>query len=214
MIPTLLVHDYILVNKFAYGLRIPFTSFWLLRIASPQRGDIVVFRSPDSDEVFFVKRVIGVPGDRIIVSSNGQIQINGQNLVRQLLPFAKAQAALKSWPTEDRESWFTAHDVYQEQQKYLTLRAHRTIDSSPELTEYSLMAEGNSSFLVPENSLFMMGDNRDESYDSRAWGVLSMDRVLGRASYIWLSCEETLPDINQLCDPKTVRWSRMFTTLR
>src|ERR1035437_1532607 len=85
MIPTLLIHDHILVNKFAYGLRIPFSKSWLFRGSEPQRGDIVVFRSVEDSGYFMIKRVVGVAGDKIEVDPEGYVKLNGEKLPTQEL---------------------------------------------------------------------------------------------------------------------------------
>lgn len=201
MIPTLLVHDHILVNKFSYGVRLPFSSIWLWQMASPQRGDIIVFKSVEQDDIFVVKRVVGLPGDEIRVSAEGELIINDQPVPRRVLSAVEVADRLKTWPSEDRHAYA---EQFQFAEETLDGRSHLVIRSSSALE----MEQGP--FVVPEGSIFMMGDNRDNSADSRQWGALPIDRILGRASLIWLSCEETLPDANQICDPKAIRWSRVF----
>src|ERR1700729_3545582 len=86
MIPTLLIHDHILVSKFAYGLRIPFTKVWMFRGEEPKRGDIVVFRSVEDSGYFMIKRVVGLPGDQVEIEPEGYVKINGEKLEVQHLP--------------------------------------------------------------------------------------------------------------------------------
>lgn len=205
MIPTLLIHDHILVNKFAYGLRLPFTSTWLARFGLPERGEVVVFRSVEDPEVFVIKRVIGLPGDEIRVGASGEVLVNGNALPRRVLDEIEARASLWDWPEGLAQDYLASNEFALELEgshEHVVLRRHQ--GSSGE----------QGPFVVPGDHLFMMGDNRDNSLDSRSWGALPLDRVLGRASFIWLSCEETLPDLNQLCDPGSVRWSRVFSKVR
>lgn len=171
MIPALLVHDHILVNKFAYGLRLPFSRRYLWRWSVPVRGDVVVFRSVEDPSVYMVKRVIGLPGERLEIDGSGRVRVNG----------AKVEPA-----PEPRLEESEIHDA-------------RT---------------ATTTLTVPEGHVFVMGDNRDNSRDSRAWGPLPLDHVLGRASLVWLSCEETLRQASQVCDPGAVRWERLFRPVR
>lgn len=215
MIPTLLVHDHILVNKLAYGIRVPFTSKWLIKFTPPKRGEVVVFKSVEDPSVFIVKRVIGIEGDEVKIISNGQILLNGVPLKRNELTRIDAELRIRDWPQASREEYLERFEFFEEfpnvvnrelnlefRGEHLTLRAR------------SLEEQDQGPYLVGKGELFMMGDNRDNSSDSRIWGALPIERILGRASSIWLSCEETLPDANQLCDPKTMRWKRMLSFIR
>lgn len=200
MIPTLLVHDHILVNKFAYGIRVPFRSSWLLKFALPERGDVVVFRSLEDDGTFIVKRVVGLPGDRIEIAPSGQTIVNGQPIYRRALGAGEMELLAASWSPELRSEYLDRYEFYLE-----VLGRHQFISLSNS-------SEGERSFgpySVGQDEIFLMGDNRDNSSDSRVWGPLPFAKVLGRASSIWLSCEETLPDSNQICDPSHMRWERM-----
>lgn len=204
MIPTLLIHDHILVNKFAYGVHVPFSTSWLFRFSHPRRGDVIVFRSVEDSGIFIVKRVIGLPGDEVRVGARGQLEINGQPVPRRRLSADEAGLRIAGWPEEERTDFLENYDFYDETldgQTHLALEA-RDREESPRA--------GQGPFRVKADELFMMGDNRDNSSDSRVWGGLPVDRVLGRASAIWMSCEETLPDASQLCHPQTMRWYRMF----
>lgn len=159
MIPTLLIHDHIMVNKLAYGIRLPFTSQWLMHFASPQRGEVVIFRSVEDDNFFMVKRVVGLAGDHMVFTEDGQLMVNGK----------PDPGPKSSWGMTPGEEW-----------------------------------------TVPAGHIFVMGDNRDNSRDSRSWGPLPLSHLLGRAMFVWLSCEETLPEAPYLCDPSTLRWARFF----
>jgi signal peptidase I len=205
MIPTLLVHDHILVNKLAYGVRVPFTSSWLVHFGLPNRGDVVVFKSVEDSGVFIVKRVIGLPGDEIKIVGHGQLVINGKPVARRELSRDEIEAKIKEWPEDTRVEYVERYEFFDEQigeVEHIALRLKDPADKE------------QGPYKVPADSLFMMGDNRDNSSDSRVWGVLPVERVLGRASSIWMSCEETLPEATQLCDPKTMRWHRMLKGIR
>ncbi len=165
MIPTLLVHDHIFVKKWSYGIRNIFSdqSGWLWFWREPQRGDIVVFKYPNNPKVYYIKRLIGLPGETVKFK-NHEIFINENKI-------------------EDK--WG----------RYLS-------DSTDPNTE--------EIFHVPLKSYFMMGDNRDESQDSRFWGFVPQDNLIGPASLIWLSCENTLESSPMVCDPAQIRWSRIL----
>ncbi len=178
MVPTVLVGDRILVNKLAYGLRVPYTLLRLVTWAQPARGDIVVFRSP-ADGKRLVKRVVGLPGDRLELRDN-QLSINGQPV-----PLRRPADAGSSGPgalglSETERARFV---VFFEQ---LGARRHAV------LLDPLRPLGGEDSFaplLVPEGTLFMMGDNRDRSFDSRGFGFVPRRLVLGRAAAVVLSLD-------------------------
>jgi signal peptidase I len=152
MEPTLLVGDYLLVNKLAYGIRNPFTNKVLISTGTPQRGDIIVFIYPQSPDKDYIKRVIGLPGDRIQIT-NKKLFINGQ--VTQIPP-----------PSNNPEA---PHAVY----------------SDKEITD--TQRDNFGPVVVPKESYFVMGDNRDRSYDSRFWGFVPDKNLKGRAFIIYFS---------------------------
>lgn len=159
MIPTLSIGDHILVNKFIYGVRLPFTDVVLVPITHPHRGDVIVFRFPKDESKDFIKRVVGLPGDTIEVK-NKEVLING---VRQTEPY--------------------------------------TIHEDP--TVFSQMIQERDNFgpvSVPQNSYFVMGDNRDHSLDSRFWGFVDDTKIKGRAFIIYWSWDS---------EANWVRWNRI-----
>lgn len=208
MIPTLLVHDHILVNKFSYGIRLPFSSSWLVRFDAPKRGDVIVFRSVEDDNIFVVKRVVGLPGDEIQIADDGKLIINGEPVPTRRLSEEETFQVVNTWTDEMREEYLDRYEFYEET---LDGRSHIVLH----VPDSSLLSHGP--FKVPDGELFMMGDNRENSSDSRVWGTVSMSRVLGRASAIWLSCEDTLenlPETRPICDPQSLRWKRMAKAIK
>lgn len=204
MVPTLLVHDHIFVNKFAYGFRLPFSSHYLFRYASPKRGDVLVFRSVEDDNLFLVKRVVGLPGDQIQMKTDG-LWIDGRRV--ETAPYTPAEAGLllSDWTPEARLQALEQNEILHER-----LPRDPASKTHPIFRDKFESLPASAVIKVPDGSLFMSGDNRDHSADSRSWGTLPIDRVLGRASVIWLSCEEALAQTQQLCNPQTMRWHRLF----
>lgn len=202
MIPTLLIHDHILVNKFAYGLRIPFSESWLFKGEEPKRGDIVVFRSVEDSGYFMIKRVVGLPGDKIEVDSEGYVKVNGEKLpVKPLNVTADpaSQAPYYAVKASDIGGDFSDFDFFEEDLKGVLHRAMLTKG----VTRFF-----DRPFTVPTDHYFCMGDNRDNSKDSRYWGPLPREKLLGKALFVWLSCEDTLPFLPFLCNPLKLRWGR------
>jgi signal peptidase I len=189
MEPTILIGDRIFVNKLAYDLKVPFTRVRLAEWGVPERGDLVVFLSP-ADGKRLVKRVIGVPGDLVSMSENRLI-VNGQPAAYALLEGA-AIAELELHSSQVRR-----------------YAAETLQGSAPHRITTSPLQPSRSSFLpleVPPGQYFVMGDNRDESFDSRWFGFVEQDLVLGRATAIALSV-----DPQRYYRP---RWHRFFMALR
>ncbi|MEN0060470.1 MAG: signal peptidase I [Bdellovibrio sp.] len=189
MIPNLLVHDHILVHKSAYGLHVPFMDQWLVEWSRPQRGEIVVFKYPENPDVYYIKRLIGLPGDTVEVQS-GRISINGTPL--PIVPFE----------SPDEEKGFYYYKETQGDVSYVVRFFSDKLDGDLQV------------FKVPEGRFFFMGDNRDQSSDSRFWGYVKNDYIVGRASRIWLSCHSTLPTMTFVCDPSQIRFERLFKKIQ
>jgi signal peptidase I len=191
MIPTLLVKDYILVSKYTYGLRIPFTKKWLWGPRTPERGEVVVFRAKEDNYYFMVKRVIGLPGDKISVDQKEhRLLINGEPVVQE------PQIEMSD---ED-------FDFYLE-----------TLGRASHIAQYGKGSSWDGQereYIVPEGHVFLMGDNRDRSSDSRVWGSLPMENLLGKAQFIWMSCKEEAPAASIFCVGEDMRQERLFTKIK
>ena len=204
MIPSLLIRDHIAVNKMAYGIRYPFSNKYLWRRGIPQRGDVVVFRSTE-DRRFMVKRIVGLPGDTVFIDENGQVWINSERLSRESIRNPKNSEEFYSVSERSLGASYRDYDFFVEETEK---RRYRVIQR---LSTYSRWAE---TYTVPKDSVFVLGDNRDDSKDSRSWGALPMDNIMGRAFGIWLSCEESFFSLRILCNPLTIRGERIFRGIR
>lgn len=177
MMPTLLVGDFILVNKFAYGLRWPVLNRKFLHIGDPERGDVVVFRFPQEPAVDYIKRVVGVPGD--------EIQYHDKTLYVNGAP--ASQTPTGAYLGVGSGANMTDTDLRLED---LTGREHRILvdPRAPDYkcNPYSELAVGRR-LKVPAGSYFMMGDNRDNSNDSRCWGLVPEANLVGKAFAIWMN---------------------------
>ena len=169
MIPTLLIGDHLLVNKFLYGPRIPFMDTRFFSWRQPKRGDIIVFKFPENEEKNFIKRVIGIPGDKIEIR-NGALLINDQPVpLKEAGPGdgAEQQGLLYGKPR-----------LYEEQLGTVRHEIQYLVDQKDK--QYGPIT-------VPAESVFVMGDNRDNSQDSRVWKFVKFDKILGKALIIYWS---------------------------
>src|SRR5262245_47922598 len=197
MIPTLEVGDHIFVSKFSYGLSIPFTDIKILKWAQPERGDVIVFKFPQERSTDYIKRVVGLPGDAVEVRQ-GQLYVNGNIIHRERIPERCHYNDMSNAGVEDHdcEHWV----------ERLGNKVHDTIlEPSRQATDYPR-------FVVPPNELFVMGDNRDNSYDSRKWGTVPMDLIKGRALIIWWS-RGTSKAWDPVAWVQAIRWKRFFTVV-
>ncbi len=205
MMPTLLVGDYLFVNKFSYGYSkysLPFSpnlfSGRILEFSEPKRGDVVVFRLPPNPEVDYIKRLVGLPGDRIQVT-NGVLYINGNPVPKEPDGF---------FTSDYRADPGNNVPVFRE-----TLDngvTYDTLDQSPDSR-----GDNTREFIVPEGHYFMMGDNRDNSLDSRFdVGYVPAENLIGRASLIFFSLGNDTPFSHIWEWPANMRWDRIFKVVK
>ncbi len=167
MLPTLQIGDHLLVNKFIYGIRMPFSGTVLIPIKNPAYGDVIVFRYPKDRSIDYIKRVVGVPGDKIVIKDK-QLYLNGK--------------------------------------KDVNPHAHFT---SEMVLPYNVSPKDNfGPITVPEGKYFVMGDNRDNSSDSRFWGYVDDQDVLGKAMIIYWSWDTDRP-LFSLGRFTSIRWNRV-----
>ncbi len=202
MIPTLMIGDHIFVNKFLYGLRVPFTKKRIVHFRNPERGEAVVFMYPVDEGKDFIKRVIGLPGDRLLLQGD-EILVNGKPLERSSIAIrageAKGRSLIPVVPDAvASEVGLRAISYFQGWEDFhyyaeTTGRVHHLVQyddfPSPAVQEIE----------VPPDHIFVMGDNRDNSSDSRDWGFVPLENIKGKAMFVWLSVD---------FERKTLRWDR------
>ena len=194
MIPTLLVGDHLLVNKFVYGTKIPFTDIEVLPLEKIKRGDVIVFTYPNNEHdpskngLYYIKRVIGLPGD--------DVDLNGRNLV---INGEKVPLEYVGSYSDERNS-----EQFDEYIEDLDGQEHTVIFRKGK------EATNRGSYIpvtkVPEGYIFVMGDNRDNSQDSRFWGFVPIENIAGKAFIIHWSWDFGNPDI-----ANKVRWNRILS---
>ena len=179
--PTIEPGDFILVSQFSYGVRAPVLGDTLIPVDSPKRGDIALFRWPENKDVLFVKRVIGIPGDHIVYKDK--------------MLYVNDKPATQS---------FIANDYHMEDNgtmSMITTKEENLLGTTHPIQQYAGVVDQHSiDVLVPAGHYFMMGDNRDNSNDSRAWGVVPERNLVGKAQRIWMSIQT---------NPLTIRWNRI-----
>lgn len=179
--PTLLIGDFIALNKYHYGIRLPVWHQKIIKIKDPERGDIMVFRWPANPAYYFIKRVIGLPGDHISYI-NKELTINGQkiNQVFQKNTTSADENGNEEAVVQSREQLLNVlHDIY-------------TTQSRP--------GHDFKDIIVPQGMYFVMGDNRDNSADSRYFGFVPDQNIVGKAEFVWMSWDRVA---------KRVRWHRI-----
>ncbi len=189
MKPTLTIGDHLLVNKFVYGPRIPFADSRIFAWQEPKRGEIIVFKYPEDEKKDFIKRVVGLPGDKIEIK-NGRLLINEQ-------------------PVKTTEK-----DLYTDKKqmgdRYYEIKA-QLLEEQLGTVKHEIQYYKNQSgydfgpILVPKESVFVMGDNRDDSQDSRFWGFVNYKKIIGRALIIYWSWDG---------GDRWVRWERIGSLIQ
>jgi signal peptidase I len=185
MVPTLLVGDFILVNKYTYGIRLPVVNKKLIPIGAPERGDVMVFRFPQDPSLDYIKRVVALPGDRVEYR-NRRLSINGTPVpLRQVDDYLSRERMQFSRRFVERLDG-TEHEILLEDDMP---GAYAPAPAFPFAGNCNYNMSGLAC-TVPPGHYFVMGDNRDNSSDSRVWGFVPDENIVGRAFFIWLNLNE------------------------
>ena len=177
MTPTLKIGDFIIVNKMAYGLKLPFSDFYsdpiyITKPGNPQRGDVIVFKFPQDPKINYIKRVVGLPGDKIEIKKK-VIYINGKKVKTTKVPSKEFLVDIDEKYKNQNLSFYKSqigkhlHFIQQDEDNYLKVDYRKK--------------------QVPKGNYFVMGDNRDGSYDSRFWGFVPHKYIKGKAFLVWFS---------------------------
>jgi len=185
MVPTLVVGDFILVNKFAYGIRIPLINKKIIGIGEPSRGDVMVFRFPEDTSLDYIKRVVGIPGDRVVYA-NKKLFINGVE---------QPQKRIADYLHPERIHYSTQFLEKLGEVEHALLVEEDTPSAIPFSKAFPFRENCNynsegMACTVPPGHYFMMGDNRDNSADSRVWGFVPDGNIVGKAFFIWFNFSE------------------------
>ena len=182
MIPTLQIGDLILVNKYQYGIRLPVINRKIIDLGSPQRGDVMVFRFPHNTTQDYIKRVVGLPGDQVEYADR-RLSINGQPVPEQPLPRYFEEDRVQYYAQFAEKLGNVEHRIIlSEGPGVPPMRAFA--HTHPQACQYTA---AGVSCTVPEGHYFVMGDNRDNSEDSRFWGFVPDENIVGRAFFIWMN---------------------------
>ena len=182
MIPTLLIGDLILVNKFTYGLRLPVANTRLTEGHAVQRGDVMVFRYPPKPSVDYIKRVIGLPGDEVSYL-NKRLTINGKEVPQTAVSDFFDESTMEYFKQFNEQLGDVRHDIIVDTRRAAFIG---NPDAFPYRDNCRYSIEGVTC-KVPEGQYFMMGDNRDNSLDSRYWGFVPEGNIIGRAFFVWMN---------------------------
>lgn len=203
MYPKLYVNDYLIVSKFDFGLRLPFTKTWALGPFLPKRNSIVVFLSRDESK-YYIKRLVGLPGDRLVIAGDFILEVNGEKLTHE--PFGedeKYELSKKTgFPVETFEAYREKGEGFE---RAILVDAGEKPPSEWDSEKLELLSEPYS---PPEGYILFMGDNRHQSHDGRVFGYMEKEKLVGLSRFVGLSCESKI--LGAGCDPTKIRGDRIL----
>ena len=188
MVPTLETGDFILVNKFEYGVRLPIINSKIIDVGSPERGEVAVFRYPPQPSISYIKRIVGLPGDHIVYD-HGQLSINGEKVDKTPIQFSREKDSLDTPTSIYHQETLGAHTFTMRELEGVNVARQAPFLNYVDNGKYSAENGLYWEVKVPEGHYFAMGDNRDQSADSRFWGFVPEENLTGRAFYIWMHKE-------------------------
>lgn len=188
MVPTLETGDFILVNKFEYGVRLPIINSKIIDVGSPERGEVAVFRYPPQPSISYIKRIVGLPGDHIVYD-HGQLSINGEKVSKTPIQFSREKDSLDTPASIYHQETLGEHTFTMRELEGVNVARQAPFLNYVDNGKYSAENGLYWEVKVPEGHYFAMGDNRDQSADSRFWGFVPEENLTGRAFYIWMHKE-------------------------
>ena len=188
MVPTLETGDFILVNKFDYGVRLPIINKKIIDVGEPERGDVIVFRYPPQPTISYIKRVVGLPGEHIVYD-HGELTINGQKVPKVATEFHREKDILDTPTSIYHKETLGTHTHLMRELEGVNIARQAPFINYIENGKYSNQHGLYWEVTVPKGHYFAMGDNRDQSADSRFWGFVPEENLTGRAFYIWMHKE-------------------------
>lgn len=212
MMPTLLVGDLIIVEKFSYGIKEPITKKTLIPLGHPKRGEVAVFRYPNDQKLNYIKRVIGLPGDKIIYNSYNKTlsvsSISGSEKSYHPISINYTPSEISDIDIISDTNGYFQNLGISEINESLEKRSHKILVMNSIFSQndqyYHQVGQHELTWVVPKGKYFVMGDNRDNSLDSRYWGFVPEDHLVGKAIAVWMSFEK-----QQGKWPTNIRWSRI-----
>lgn len=200
MLPSLLKNDYVLVNKMAYGFRSGLIGAYLKKPENIKVGEVILFESPLEDAKPFIKRVVALGGDEILYRG-GKLYVNSE---------LRSLETIKFWDSE-----FTHLGQYLAGEKdFYVIHKEQSMESPYKVIAYEFGEKKSfGPFKVPEHSVFVMGDNRPASRDSRFFGAVDVNNIIGKASALVFSCESMFERYPIFCVPSSIRFERVFTKI-
>jgi signal peptidase I len=212
MMPNLLVGDLILVEKFSYGIKDPITKTKLVPVSHPKRGEVAVFRYPNNQKLNYIKRIIGLPGDKIVYNPYNKTlsisPIEGSGIRHPSLNIDYNLSEISDINVMNQTYGYLKNLGISEIKESLGEHSHKILVMNSIFSQtdeyYHQDGQQKLTWVIPKGKYFVMGDNRDNSLDSRYWGFVSDDHLVGKATIIWMSFEKQQGEW-----PTGIRWGRI-----